>query len=147
MRIRRPNLEWRNAGIAFTWRTAVFIATANKSGPITPDQISTGNGANDGARPAIIFSSGRLNWAKCEWGPTLPISDIVLRRRKKTSQHKQARRRRMPRQALPPDRRWQLHRPGRVDLLRPRLRTPVPQHQASRPEANPPLLHRLRPQM
>ena len=61
MRIRRRNLEWQNAAIAFTSQTAVFIATANKSGPITPDQTSTGNGVKGGARLAITFSSGRLS--------------------------------------------------------------------------------------
>src|SRR4029077_8013701 len=124
-----------NAASAFTRPTAASIAIANKSAPITPPTISSGNGAIAAARRAITFLSARYFSEKCEWVRTSQTlgrahppqrnlrrlqEQLVLRLKERRSP---VRHPRLRLEQHPPDRR--AVRPKRLRQHRPGLRLPA----------------------
>src|ERR1700680_217822 len=109
-----PSPEWPTAAVISIPRTAAFIVTASRSGPITPAPISIANGVTAAARRAITFLRDRRTWARCAWAPILPTSASAHLPKKRT--------RRRPVQ-VPPRRRLRMrvHQdlPPRLLPLRP----------------------------
>src|SRR2546421_7856670 len=105
MFIRSRHRGWRCAAVKFMPPTAVSIATVSKSGPITFPRTSIENGANAGARRAIIFLIARYCSDRDGW--VLIFRTLVNARRRK-QKNRPRRQRRILRELHPrPDNRRQ----------------------------------------